>query len=48
MEKEIADCLLRGDMPILPPESFAKSEDLEAKPEIPKVETAADVLKKRK
>ena len=35
-------------MPILPPESFAKSEDLEVKPEIPKVETAADVLKKRK
>ena len=26
MEKEIADCLIRGDTPILPPESFLEEE----------------------
>lgn len=48
MEKEIADCLLRGDMPILPPESFAKPEDLEPKENGVNKESEEDLRKKRK
>ena len=48
MEKEIADCLLRGDMPILPPESFVKPEDLEPKEESGSKESEEDLRRKRK
>ena len=48
MEKEIADCLIRGDTPILPPESFLEEEKPEQVLEEEPEETKEEKVKRKK
>ena len=48
MEKEIADCLIRGDTPILPPESFLEEEKPEQGMEEEPEETKEQKVKRKK
>ncbi|KAK8790581.1 hypothetical protein WA171_002103 [Blastocystis sp. BT1] len=48
MEKEIADCLIRGDTPILPPESFVSEDKTNPLLEDEPIETKEEKRKRKK
>lgn len=48
MEKEIADCLIRGDTPILPPESFICEDKTNPLVEDEPLETKEEKRKRKK
>ena len=48
MENEIADCLLRCETPILPPDVIMNAEDQEIPPKQETVESSEDRMKRKK
>lgn len=47
MEKEIADILLRGELPILPPESFVSNKDEGGEEESGKCDASSEISKEK-